>query len=156
MLIKESVLRNIVKDTVTNILKEAITGTDAYHEPGEEDIEIDDTNIDIEPEEGPENDVKYKDKQQRARELIKSILAKQGYKGDALDREVDKRMGKNKVSANAAMDDSFFNNVEDVWVGGKNYGYVDSGVGYDGDFDDLYESKIENVVKQVLKEQLKK
>lgn len=157
--IKESELKEIVRNSIIGMLKEAFSNDDIEIEDDwnkedefdvpEEPVDISDDDIVLEPEEKPENLSKAEERRRRAAELIRNILAKQGYKGDKLDAEVAKRMGNEKPDANTRRMDRMYSAADDpITVDGKQIGYMQSGGIYDDDFD-LNEC-VKKIVRKVL------
>lgn len=161
--LNEEKLRSIVRMTVVNMIRESFGMNDDddikddWYAPDEFDTETigepTDADIELEPMEKPENLTKAEEKRRRAAEIIRNILAKQGYKGDKLESEVEKRLGgKSKSDSSRRRPDSFYDNsAQDVWFGNQNLGYVDSGVAYNDDDFDLNEA-IKRISKKVISE----
>lgn len=151
MKITEKQLREMVKKTITSLLRESeedIEVADDWYGPDEfdsdeiegptdADLDMGDDFIDDEIESGS-ND---QDKKDKVADLMRSILAKQGYSGERLEREVEKRMAKNKPDAATRRADSWFDNAD----GDYNVGGI-----YD---DGLYEC-VRNAVRKVLREHI--
>lgn len=149
MKITENQLREMVKKTITSILRESeedIEIADDWYEPDEfdsdeiegptdNDLEMGDDFLDDEIDDAPAN----QDKKDKVADLMRSILAKQGYSGERLEREVEKRMAKNKPDAATRRADSWFDNAD----GDYNVGGI-----YD---DGLYEC-VRKAVRKILKE----
>lgn len=140
----------MVKKTITSLLKESeddIEIADDWYEPDEFDSdEIEgptDADIDMGDDfiDGDEiDDVGAgQDKKEKVADLMRSILAKQGYSGERLEREVEKRMKKDKPDMATRRADSWFDNAD----GEYNVGGI-----YD---DGLYEC-VSKAVKKALNE----
>ena len=169
MLIKESQLRHIIRTSIKNVIKEGrfinededddIEVIDTWNKPDEFDDTIKDEpdeadieDIDIETEKKPETLTKAQEKRRRAADLIRSILSKQGYKGDRLEREVEKRLDGNSGSDSMRMRPSsyYMGSSDVVRYGGRNLGAIDSGVAYNDD-EELYEC-VKRAVRKVMSE----
>lgn len=150
MKITEKQLREMVKKTITSLLKESEDdieiaddwyGPDEFddaeiEEPTDTDIAMDDDIIDAETIDNPEAN---QDKKDKVADLMRSILAKQGYSGERLEREVEKRMKKDRPDLSTRRSDSWFDNAD----GEYNVGGI-----YD---DGLYEC-VRKAVKKALNE----
>ena len=146
MKINEKQLREIVKKTITSILRESEEDTeitDNWYEPDEfdsdeiegptdNDFGMGDNFLDDEIDDTPDS----QDKKDKVDNLMRSILAKQGYSGERLERELEKRRTKDKPDAST-----------------RGLGFQDEfgGTDFIDDFSDLYES-IRKSVKKVLNE----
>lgn len=151
MKISEKQLREMVKKTITSLLKESEDdieiaddwyGPDEFddaeiEEPTDADIAMDDDIIDGETIDNSETNQSKKEKMAN---LMRSILAKQGYSGERLEREVEKRMEKDRPDLSTRRSDSWFDNAD----GEYNVGGI-----YD---DGLYENVINESRKRMIKE----
>lgn len=149
MKITENQLREMVKKTITSLLKENEEDieiaddwygpdefdSDEIEEPTDNDLDMGDDFLDDEIVDTPAN----QDKKDKVDSLMRSILAKQGYSGKRLERELEKRRTKDKPDAATRRADSWFDNAD----GDYNVGGI-----YD---DGLYEC-ISKAVRKVLKE----
>ena len=154
MKITETQLREMVKKTITSLLRESeedIDMTDDWYGPDEfdsdeiegptdADIAMDDDFIDDNEIEEPTSG---QDKKEKVADLMRNILSKQGYSGERLEREVEKRMQKERPDMATRRADSWFDNGD----GEYNVGGI-----YD---DGLYES-VKKAVRKALKEHLEK
>ena len=155
MVIKEDKLRQIVKTTVTNFLKESFDDVDFdvvddWDTPDEDDM----VDMDAEPtddqimaqdtEEKPENLSRAQKKKEMVDALLRKIYAKQGKNPADIDKS---RTGNHRFDSDT-LPDSYYNkfNVNSP------YNNMDSGVGYNDDDFELYEA-VKGIVKKVLSEQ---
>ena len=150
MKITENQLREMVKKTITSLLKENEEDfeiaddwygpdefdSDEIEGPTDADLAMDDDIIGADTD---DDATVGQDKKDKVADLMRSILAKQGYSGERLEREVEKRMAKNKPDAATRRADSWFDNAD----GDYNVGGI-----YD---DGLYEC-VRKAVRKVLKE----
>lgn len=135
MKITENQLREMVKKTITSILRENEEDieiaddwygpdefdSDEIEEPTDNDLDMGDDFLDDEIYDAPSN----QDKKDKVDSLMRSILAKQGYSGERLERELEKRRTKDKPDAST-----------------RGLGFQDEfgGTDFIDDFSDLYES----------------
>ena len=150
MKITENQLREMVKKTITSILRENEEDieiaddwygpdefdSDEIEEPTDNDLDMGDDFLDDEIDDAPAN----QDKKDKVDSLMRSILAKQGYSGERLERELEKRRTKDKPDAST-----------------RGLGFQDEfgGTDFIDDFSDLYES-IRKTVRKALMESIKK
>ena len=150
MKITENQLREMVKKTITSILRENEEDieiaddwygpdefdSDEIEEPTDNDLDMGDDFLDDEIDDAPAN----QDKKDKVDSLMRSILAKQGYSGERLERELEKRRTKDKLDAST-----------------RGLGFQDEfgGTDFIDDFSDLYES-IRKTVRKALMESIKK
>lgn len=162
--IDDKTLNKIISESIRQIVKEnedfeelPVDNWNAPDEFGEvEDAPMDiaDDDIILDPQEKPEDKKKTDAKRERVAELFRNILSKQGYKGEKLEREIEKRLGRSTTKTDAATrraDRAYDAFDAPVTMNGQNLGYQPSGGIYDDDPDSLYES-----VRKVIAKNLKK
>jgi hypothetical protein len=164
MKINEKQLRKMISERIIKLLKESEddelemddwNAPDEFSQEEDEPVEISDDDIVLDPQEKPEDKKKADSKRERVAEIFRNILSKQGFSGEKLEREIEKRLGRSSTKTDAATrrsDHSFEAFDEPVTVGGKNIGYVGNGGIWDDD-NDLYES-VSRIVKKVLRESI--
>ena len=160
-------VNRIIRESISQILKENEDfdelPADDWNAPDEfgdaeaEPMDISDDDIILDPQNKPEDKKKTDLKRERVAELFRNILSKQGYKGEKLEKEIEKRLGRSMAKTDAATRraDRAYDAFDDtVTVNGHNLGYLPSGGIYDDDPDTLYES-VRKVIAKNLKKVLK-